>query len=535
MTQSFLKILSGLLLLLIFSAIGPSESASAQAQAVLIKSINIASGGTAPRMRMGDLNGDGRLDILMVQATSETPSEVQMLTAFDGYTGQQLWQVGTDNGLNGTDRDEPAQIYDIDNDGANEVVAVMNTKILFLNGATGATKKSMNMPAGYETLHDCISFANFTGAPFAHPQDIILKDRYSKVVAININGAVLWTYSGITGHYPWPVDINGDGIDEYFVGYNCLSSNGQPRYTAPINVDHPDCIWIGDVDNNPSNGLEVVYGLAVNPSTQCVSINTGKVIWTNSDRRETQQIMLADFQPDLPGLEVYGMDRVNRTNEDALFLINSSGTQIWEETPDTSGWLTAIKLIHNWDGTNTPHCLAFKRGGGILPEIRGAMGTIVGRVPMDGNACIGDFGGDSKQEIVMYSGTTANIYAISQFDYSQPAPQPGHPLPQPKEYYNYSRYGSGQAIPVPAEGTPQPPQPTAIAQPTPANCPYALGDVNRSGTIDIVDALLVAQSYVGIIVDIQQCSADVNKDGIVDIIDALKIAQCYVGLISCSF
>ena len=44
-------------------------------------------------MRMGDLNGDGRLDILMVQATSETPREVQVLTAYDGFNGERLWQV----------------------------------------------------------------------------------------------------------------------------------------------------------------------------------------------------------------------------------------------------------------------------------------------------------------------------------------------------------------------------------------------------------------------------------------------------------
>jgi outer membrane protein assembly factor BamB len=412
--------------------------------AVLGKTISIPNSGSCARMRLGDLNGDGRLDMLMVQPTPETPSEVQMLTAFDGCTGEKLWQVGTDNGLTGTDRDEPAQIWDINNDGKNEVVAVMNTKILFLNGATGATLKSIPMPAGYETLHDYVTFANFSGGPAA--QEIVLKDRYSKAIAIDTNGKVLWTYSGITGHCPWPCDIDGDGKDELFVGYSCIMANGQPKYPAPINVDHPDCIYVGDVDGDPSNGLEVVYGLATNPSTRCVNIKSGKIVWTNSDRKESQQIILADFRKDLPGLEVYGMDRVNRTDEDALFIVNGQGTQTWEETPDKSGWLTAIKLIHNWDGTHTPMCLAHKRGGGVMPEVRDGTGKILCHLGTDGNAIVGDLAGDDKEEVAVYSTTTVNIYASSQLDYTLPAPTPGKPFKQTKVYGLYSRYGSGDVM-----------------------------------------------------------------------------------------
>ncbi|MBN2440700.1 MAG: carboxypeptidase regulatory-like domain-containing protein [Spirochaetales bacterium] len=59
-----------------------------------------------------------------------------------------------------------------------------------------------------------------------------------------------------------------------------------------------------------------------------------------------------------------------------------------------------------------------------------------------------------------------------------------------------------------------------------------LGDVNVDGAIDIVDALLLAQYYVGIQTGIDNiCAADVNCDGTIDIIDALLIAQYYVGLI----
>ncbi len=61
----------------------------------------------------------------------------------------------------------------------------------------------------------------------------------------------------------------------------------------------------------------------------------------------------------------------------------------------------------------------------------------------------------------------------------------------------------------------------------------SLGDANRNGTVDIVDALLIAQYYVGLPVsNFYTAQADVNCSGAIDIVDALLIAQYYVGLVS---
>jgi lysophospholipase L1-like esterase len=60
-----------------------------------------------------------------------------------------------------------------------------------------------------------------------------------------------------------------------------------------------------------------------------------------------------------------------------------------------------------------------------------------------------------------------------------------------------------------------------------------LGDVNGSGGVDIVDALLVAQYYVGLNpANFNSSVADTNCSQAIDIVDALVIAQYYVGLIS---
>jgi beta-glucanase (GH16 family) len=61
----------------------------------------------------------------------------------------------------------------------------------------------------------------------------------------------------------------------------------------------------------------------------------------------------------------------------------------------------------------------------------------------------------------------------------------------------------------------------------------SLGDVNNNGAIDIVDALLVAQYYVGLNPsNFNSNVADVNAGNGIDIVDALLIAQYYVGLIT---
>jgi arabinan endo-1,5-alpha-L-arabinosidase len=58
-----------------------------------------------------------------------------------------------------------------------------------------------------------------------------------------------------------------------------------------------------------------------------------------------------------------------------------------------------------------------------------------------------------------------------------------------------------------------------------------IGDVNASNSIDIVDALLTAQYYVGLDPSgFNAAYADVNCNASIDIVDALLIAQFYVGL-----
>jgi hypothetical protein len=85
------------------------------------------------------------------------------------------------------------------------------------------------------------------------------------------------------------------------------------------------------------------------------------------------------------------------------------------------------------------------------------------------------------------------------------------------------------AVYVHGDPTPtHPPEPTAEPE-----CSCMKGDVNCSGSVDIVDALLVAQYYVGLEpVNFTACASDVDCNGSIQIVDALIIAQYYVGIIT---
>jgi alpha-galactosidase len=75
--------------------------------------------------------------------------------------------------------------------------------------------------------------------------------------------------------------------------------------------------------------------------------------------------------------------------------------------------------------------------------------------------------------------------------------------------------------------------PTATPTPAPTPVQNKIGDTNWDGSVDIVDALLIAQYYVGLNPQgFISANADTNCSGSIDIVDALLVAQYYVGLIS---
>ncbi|HYN94581.1 MAG TPA: discoidin domain-containing protein [Pilimelia sp.] len=409
----------------------------------LITTIDTTAAGTGARALLGDVSGDGRLDLVLMQPTYSADDrfigrQVQALTAYDIGTGALLWQIGTpDPRVTNNGTDIPAEIYDIDADGDNDVLAVMNDEFRIFEGGTGQFTRSFALPD--PEAHDTIVIANFRGT--ARPQDILLKDRYNTMWALDSYGNLLWTHSGVTGHRPYPHDFDDDGRQELIGGYDFLGPDGDLRWTADM-ADHPDSIGVGDIDGDGREDI-IFGGAGLGGDSTNAYRSDGSLLWRNLDAVEAQQVGLGDFRPDLPGLETAGLDRVNRTPvnaQDSLYLVSATGETLWKEARPTIGCFgTVMEPLHNWDGTYGDLLLGWNRGCGEIAGIWDGAGNRVATFPVDGRMVRGDICGDDRTEVLNYvMGEAARVYANGPCDLA--AKVTGRPLPQAKKLYNYTRY-----------------------------------------------------------------------------------------------
>ncbi|MBD7910757.1 GDSL-type esterase/lipase family protein [Clostridium cibarium] len=395
---------------------------------VLIGEINTEKAGKNAKALIGDVDGDGRMELVMVQANGGIddryePHQVQAITTFD-LEGNLLWQVGIPSDIPGEfGSDFPAQIADIDGDGINEVLCVMNKKFKILDGKTGKVKKEYDLPN--EEAHDCIIVANLSGNEF--PQDIILKNRYTKMWAMDKNFNLLWEHEGNIGHYPWICDINGDDKDEVLAGYDMLDSKGNVLWSCKDLKDHADCITIGDVLRNPARGGQIVIGGSGN-STVMYSWD-GKEMWRYENSVEAQHIAVGQFREDLEGLQIAGLDRIVRgeldgtvnpeTGRDGIFILDCNGKELIKENRETKGWLTIIETFHNWSGNKKDYILAYRRGGGVLPTLYNGFLEPVATFPVDGYVIHADLLNNNIECVIIYSDGKASIFAAKFMDISR--------------------------------------------------------------------------------------------------------------------
>jgi hypothetical protein len=421
----------------------------------LISKIDISEAGTGNRMRIGDMTGDGRNDILMVQPAYESrdaynPRYVGHLAAYD-IEGNLLWQQGeVDPRVTTSGADEPVQIYDIDADGQNEILAVMkmgeDTEKYFyiFNGETGEIEQKHQLPD--QRAHDAIFIANFSGNPT--PQDILLKDRYSKIWAMDKDFNQLWYYPGNTGHSLLPFDFDGDGRDELVNNYSLIAHDGQEIWRKNL-PDHVDTHWVADI--NGDGEYEIILG----GSDTFAFDFEGNQLFRNGDTVEPQQILVGDYRIDSPGLELAGLDRVNRGNpgQDGMFLFTSEGETLYHEQRAMGDWGSIVRPLDNWTGSYTPLITAYRRGvdadnpNGIVPKLYdGYFNPIVTfdqHTDAKEQVMVADMAGDSRDELIVYNLTGE----LAVFIYSNGASNlrehiSGETRMPDFRNYNFSRYDS---------------------------------------------------------------------------------------------
>lgn len=413
---------------------------------VLWKKIYTPGYGTARNLRFGDLEGNGKLDILLVQQNTLGPadghSEVGCMTAID-LDGKILWQVGTpDPWHDRLTSDVAVQIHDLEGTGKNDVVYCKHQQIIVADGATGLPKYSApTPPSGPNEKHtdfypdilgDAIYFADFRGLGAKH--DFILKDRYNNIWAYTDKLEPLWHQRLNTGHYPYAWNVNGR--DELAIGYSLLGPDGKIIWNLEDQLanDHADGVAIVQMKDG------------ADPRWICTASDDGFLeadlsghILEHLQIGHTQNPSIAKFRPDLPGLQIATVDFWGTQGIVSFF--DADGKKYYDFEAANYG---SMMQPLNWKGDGQEYWILSPNTetGGVYD----GWGRRVMRFPRDGHPdmCVAtvDLFGDCRDEIVVWDPWEIWIYTQSD------NPKPGK-LYKPKRdpTYNESNYRASVSLP----------------------------------------------------------------------------------------
>lgn len=424
----------------------------------LWKKIDLKNFGTSRQIRFGHLTGTREWYIVLAQMQKRVSRDaygfISCLTAID-LDGEILWQLGEPSEntavLGKVCADMPLQVYDIDGDGCDEVIVGRNFEIQILDGRTGEVKKAVKTPYSeeedssiigvpYNTYAfdrinpDGIRICNFSGNE--RPSDILIKDRYCRVYALNRDLELMWKFVSDknTGHCPMPVDIDGDGRDEVLVGYTMLDSEGKRLWSYPIEEDHTDEIVAGKFRAGDDRGY-----FACVSGTQGFFIGDfhGNVV-ARDFIGHAQRVSVANYCPEREGFELAVTNFWG--HQGVIYLYDSDGNQIWEMENEMNGNILAPV---NWDGNGVELILtnADPGKGGLL----NGDGVRAVEFPDDGHPVMCcqelDLTGDERDELVVWD--YQRMYIYTQED--NPKEQTYHPVKFPA--WNASNYRGEYSFP----------------------------------------------------------------------------------------
>lgn len=382
----------------------------------LWKRIETHGFGVERNIRLGDLDGDGRKDILMGQVRHHGPSdshaELSCLSAVD-VDGRLLWRVGTPDPYNHhLTNDVAFQIHDLDGDGKPEVIYTMGQELIVAEGRSGRTLRKVPTPKAIASpkqtprvpriLGDALMVADLSGK--GRPSEILIKDRYEHLWAYDQALNPLWMGACATGHYPFAYDVDGDGRQEVMAGYCLFGPDGKRLWSWEDRLaDHADGVAIVKLEGEDAPARVVM-----------VASDEGFVLGsTKGEMLEHQWIghaqsaSIANLRDDSPGLEIVVSDFW--ANQGIILIYDARGRLLEELEPMQAG--SPVAPV-NWSGASEElFVLAADVNEGGLFNGRGER---VMRFPADGHPdltyLVEDMTGDERDEIIVWDPGEMWIY-----------------------------------------------------------------------------------------------------------------------------
>ncbi|MEU0676976.1 rhamnogalacturonan lyase [Streptomyces sp. NPDC006172] len=383
----------------------PSEHALQLRSGYLNVPISPPAGGTTPDgvaytyeandVSVGDLDGDGRLDLVLkwypTNAKDNSQSGYTGNTIVDGLKldGTRLWRVDLGRNIRSGAHYTQFQVYDYDGDGKAEIAmktadgtrdgagTVIGSSsadhrnssgyvlsgpeyLTMFNGQTGKAMQSVDyVPARGTVSSWGDSYGNrvdrFLAATAyldgSRPSLVMARGYYTRTVIAawdwrNGQFTRRWTfdttasansgkgYDGQGNHSLSVADVDNDGKDEIVYGAMAVDDNGSGLWTT--RMGHGDAMHVGDL--NPSRaGLEEfkVSEDSGKPGSWMADARTGQILWQTASGSDNGRGVAADVYAGSPGAEAWSASDTT--------LRSATGASLGREP-------SSMNFVSWWDG-----------------------------------------------------------------------------------------------------------------------------------------------------------------------------------------
>lgn len=363
----------------------------------------------------GDIDNDGKLEIVFGCYRNDS-----CVYAINGEDGSLLWKYNTSSGNAEGCNDVATLIYDVDNDGSQEVIvpSSCNPKTFCFNGGLGSirwttpTKGSDSPP----TIADIDGDGEL---------EILHGEFLGYVICINAKtGTAKWEIQVQPNTWiqtaPSLVDIDGDGLLDFVVATWCLSKSDTNRIYAFRGYDQT-LLWkqdIGatvyhgtsaaDIDNDGK--LELIFG-DYSGTLYVLNSESGVTKWAHTDKNWFyigSPISIADLDGD-------GFCELVFSTAYHIVAMKNNGQALWARQLSLDNPSFRGVALSDLDNDNLPD-IVFGTNKGKLIVLKGTSGEEICSLDLrshigkefsiDHCPLVADFNQDGKLDAFIVGGKT---------------------------------------------------------------------------------------------------------------------------------